>query len=129
MAVLSGLSLGWLLGLPDSILLALAPRSVTTPIAMGLVETAGGSAALAAAFVLFTGLLGSMLVVPLLRRLGFEHPVVLGYATGLAAHGLGTARVYALSGLAGAFAALSMGLNGAFTAIWLPLGLHWLGLN
>lgn len=125
-AVFSGLSLGWLLQLPEPILLALAPRSVTTPIAMSLAQQMGGSAALAAVFVLFSGVLGSLLVLPLLKRFGLQHPVVLGYSTGLAAHGLGTARIYAVSGLAGAFSALSMGLNGAFTAVWLPLCWNYL---
>jgi len=47
--------------------------------------------------------------------------MVLGTATGISAHGIGTARVFQLSETAGAFAGLAMGLNGVVTAILVPL--------
>ena len=127
LGVLSGVGLGWLLGLPPTMLLSLAPRSVTTPIAMSVAEKIGGSASLAAIFVIVTGLLGNMFAKPLLARFRLDQPVILGYASGLAAHGLGTARAFSVSNTAGAFGALAMGLNGAFTAIWVPLLMHVLG--
>lgn len=130
MGVVSGVGIAYLLGLPHEILLALAPRSITTPIAMSVVEVMGGSASMAAAFVVITGLLGTVLAKPVLQRLGLDQPVILGYATGIAAHGLGTARAFAISNVAGAFAALAMGLNGALTAIWLPIcANYWSSLH
>jgi putative effector of murein hydrolase len=44
-----------------------------------------------------------------------------GFAIGLAAHGIGTARAFQISETAGAFSALAMGLNGLLTALLLPL--------
>ena len=46
----SALVLGWALGLPNDVLLSLAPKSVTAPVAMGLAESLGGIPALAAVF-------------------------------------------------------------------------------
>jgi putative effector of murein hydrolase len=54
-------------------------------------------------------------------------PAIRGFATGVAAHGIGTARAFQVSEQAGAFAALAMGLNGALTALLLPLFAGWLG--
>ena len=43
-----------------------------------------------------------------------------GFAAGLAAHGIGTARAFQVDPLAGAFAGIALGLNGAMTAIVTP---------
>ena len=123
------LSAWWMaqgLGLAPSVALSLMPRSVTTPIAMGVAESIGGIPALTATFVIVSGILGAMLVKPLFSYLGGRDPVVLGFATGIAAHGIGTARVFQLSETAGAFAGLAMGLNGLLTAVLVPLIAHYL---
>ena len=51
---------------------------------------------------------------------------VIGFATGIAAHGIGTARAFQVSPEAGAFSALGMGLNGVLTAILVPLLAGWI---
>ncbi|MGL6069656.1 LrgB family protein [Craterilacuibacter sp.] len=114
------------LGLTRNVALSLMPRSVTTPIAMGVAEAIGGIPALTATFVIVSGILGAVLVKPLFSYLGWRDPVVLGFATGIAAHGIGTARVFQLSESAGAFAGLAMGLNGLLTAVLVPLIVHYL---
>ncbi len=127
MGIASSVVLGRLFGLPETMVLSLVPRSVTTPIAMGVAEAIGGEPTLAAAFVIVSGILGAVLVRPLFSRLGLMDERVLGFATGVAAHGIGTARVFQVSQGAGAFAALAMGLNGLMTALLAPLLLGWLG--
>lgn len=118
------MGLAWLFQLsPDSVL-AFATRAVTTPIAIGIAEKIHSPVALAAALVGFSGVLGAALAEPLLR--GVKSDVARGFALGLAAHGVGTARAFQLHPTAGAFAALGMGLNGMLTAFWLPPVLHWL---
>lgn len=118
------MGLAWLFQLsPDSVL-AFATRAVTTPIAIGIAEKIHSPIALAAALVGFSGVLGAALAEPLLR--GVKSDVARGFALGLAAHGVGTARAFQLHPTAGAFAALGMGLNGMLTAFWLPPVLHWL---
>jgi predicted murein hydrolase (TIGR00659 family) len=124
--IVSGTLLGRMMGLPRQVLLSLMPRSVTTPIAMGVAESIGGIPALAAALVILTGIAGAVMVRPLLHRLGLGDDRVLGFATGIAAHGVGTARAFQLSETAGAFAGLAMGLNGLLTPVLVPLLVGWL---
>ncbi|WP_028535177.1 LrgB family protein [Paludibacterium yongneupense] len=124
--IVSGTVLGRAMGLPRQAVLSLMPRSVTTPIAMGVAESIGGIPALAAALVILTGIVGAVMVRPLLYRFGLKDDRVLGFATGIAAHGVGTARAFQLSETAGAFAGLAMGLNGLLTPVLVPMLVGWL---
>ncbi len=115
----SAVGLAWLLGLSGDTLLSLAPRAVTTPIAIGISERIGGIPALTALVVIVSGVIGAVVAPPLLRAFGIRDPRVQGLAIGTAAHGIGTAQAFELSPEAGAFAGLAMGLNGALTALLL----------
>lgn len=120
-ATVLGVGLGWLFGVDQQMLMTLAPKSVTSPIAMLVAAEIGGVAALAAVFVLLTGVLGAMFGPELLRLIGVRHPAAHGMALGLAAHAVGTARALQEGEECGAFAALSMSLMGVATAVLLPL--------
>lgn len=121
-AVASTLGLAMLLGARTETLLSLAPRSVTSPIAMGIAEQIGGIPSLAAGLVLLTGSIGCALGPWIFRLLRIKDPVVQGFTLGLAAHGFGTAHAFArLGAVAGAFSGLAMGLTGLLTAFLLPL--------
>jgi len=126
-AVGSALALGYAFGLPHDILVTLAPKSVTTPIAMGIAERLGGIASLAAVLVICTGVIGAILLTPLMGLLKIRDEGAKGLAAGVAAHGIGTARAFQLSPLAGTFAGLGMGLNGFLTALLVPLLVLLLG--
>lgn len=125
-AMLSAYAIGAALGASRETLVSLAPKSVTMPIAMAVAEPLGGIPALAASMVLVTGVLGAVCTRYLLRWLRIRDHAVAGFAIGLAAHGIGTARALQISQQAGAFAALAMGLNGLLTALSLPWVLPWL---
>ena len=125
-AALSAVALGALFGASHELLMSLAPKSVTTPIAMGVAEKLGGLPSLTAVLVIATGILGAIGAHGLYRALHIEDHAVRGFAIGLASHGIGTARAFQVSEQAGAFAALAMGLNGLFTAAALPALLPWL---
>ena len=121
-AVASTLGLALLLGAEHETVMSLAPRSVTSPIAMGIAEQIGGIPSLAAGLVLITGSIGCALGPMIFRLLGVRDPVVQGFTMGLAAHGFGTAHSFAkLGAMAGAFSGLAMGLTGLITAFILPL--------
>ncbi|WP_404418725.1 LrgB family protein [Marinospirillum sp.] len=120
-AVLSTMALVKLLGGREDTLMSLAPKSVTSPIAMGIAEQIGGYPALAAGIVLITGATGCVLGPPIFRLLRIEDHAVQGFAMGLAAHGFGTAQSFSLSNLAGAFAGLAMGVTGLLSAFLIPL--------
>ena len=118
----SAMGLAWLFGLSHDSILAFGTRAVTTPIAIGIGEKIHAPIALAAALVGFSGVLGAAVAEPLLK--GVKSDVARGFAMGLAAHGVGTARAFQIHPTAGAFAALGMGLNGMLTAFWLPPLVH-----
>ena len=120
-AALSAVALGWLFGASPQTLLALAPKSVTAPVAMGIAEKLGGLPSLTAVLVILTGILGSMIGPPLLNLFGIRDWAARGFAIGTASHGIGTARALQVNELAGAFSGLAMGLNGLATAILVPL--------
>lgn len=120
-AAASAMLLGRLLGAPREIVLSLGPKSVTTPIAMGVAEQIGGNPSLAAVFVLITGLAAGVLVGPAMRLVRVTDQRAQGLAAGTAGHGLATARMLLVSETAGAFGGLAIGLNGVITAIVVPL--------
>lgn len=116
-AIASAVAIAWVLGAPREILASLAAKSVTAPIAMALTESIGGIPALAAVLVVLTGILGSVIVTPLMNALRITDYAARGFAVGVASHGIGTARAFQVSEEAGTFAGIAMGLNGALTAL------------
>ncbi|HQC72627.1 MAG TPA: LrgB family protein, partial [Candidatus Competibacteraceae bacterium] len=120
-AILSAIGLAALLGASPRTLLSLAPKSVTTPVAMGIAEKIGGLPSLTAVLVILTGVIGAVAAPALLRGLRIHDDAIKGLAIGVAAHGIGTARAFQISTLAGAFAGLAIGLNALLTAVLVPL--------
>ena len=113
--------LGWWFGAEHMILMTMAPKSVTSPIAMLVAEQIGGVAALAAVFVLITGVIGAIFGPALLALCGVHNPAARGMALGLTAHAVGTSVALQEGEECGAFAALAMSLMGVATAVLLPL--------
>nr|WP_210396764.1 LrgB family protein [Motiliproteus sediminis] len=115
------LAIAWSLGADTTVLLSLAPKSVTAPIAVSLTEQLGGLVGLAVGIVALTGVLGSLLTPLFWRWIKGDDDRVLGFVMGLNGHGIATAQAFEISAKAGAFSSLAMGLTGALTALLLPL--------
>jgi predicted murein hydrolase (TIGR00659 family) len=127
-ATISAVGIAALLGASRETLVSLAPKSVTTPIAMGIAEKLGGLPSLTAVLVVSTGIVGAVLARGTLNLLRVKDHSVRGFAVGVAAHGIGTARAFQVSETMGAFAGLAMGLNGLLTAFLVPaLARIWSG--
>jgi predicted murein hydrolase (TIGR00659 family) len=120
-AVASAVGIARALGGERNILLSLAPKSVTTPIAMGISEQIGGLPSLTAVSVVMTGIGGAVFGGWVLDRVRVRDEAARGMAMGVASHGIGTARALQWNRTSGAFAALAMALNGLLTALLLPL--------
>lgn len=123
-AAAAGVAIAGLAGAPAAVLATLAPRSVTTPVAMGIAERLGGLPSLTAVVVICSGIIGAALGPLLLTWLGVADWRARGLALGTAAHGIGTARALRVNDTAGAFAGLAMGLNALASALLLPLLWH-----
>jgi putative effector of murein hydrolase len=101
-------------------LLSLAPKSATAPVAIGVAEAIGGSPTLTAVLVILTGITGAVIVTPLMNSLGVRDWRARGFAVGVVSHGIGTARAFQVNETAGAFAGIGMGLNAMLTAVLVP---------
>lgn len=122
-AMASAILIARAFGAPNAVLIALAPKSVTAGVAMGITEALGGDPALTAVLVILTGIIGAVLVTPLMNLIGVRDFRARGFAAGLASHGIGTARAFQVNDVAGTFAGIAMGLNALVTAILVPLAL------
>jgi len=121
----SALVLGWAMDLPTEVVLSLAPKSVTAPVAMGIAEKIGGIPALAAVFAVITGLVGALSGKYLFDALRIPTDstgwTARGFALGTASHGIGAARALHVNADAGAYAGLALGLQVVLAALLLPL--------
>ncbi|WP_324735121.1 CidB/LrgB family autolysis modulator [Thermococcus sp. SY098] len=119
-AILSAFYVAKILGAEEIVLLSIAPKSITTAIAIGVSEKIGGIPALTAVLVILTGIMGNAVGVEVLNIIRVKDRVARGLAMGVSSHGLGTARIILDDELAGAVSGLAMALNGVFTSLVLP---------
>ena len=124
-AAVSALGVVWAFGAPEGVLVAIAPKSVTAGVAMSITEAQGGDPALTAVLVILTGMIGALVVTPLMDALGIRDYRARGFAVGLASHGIGTARAFQVDPVAGTFAGIAIGLNAVMTAVIVPVVLGW----
>ena len=117
-----------LLGASQEIILSLAPKSVTTPIAMEVAKSVGGIPSLTAAVVVVVGLLGAVCGFKTMKIVHVGSPIAQGLSMGTAAHAVGTSTAMDVSRKYGAYASLGLTLNGIFTALLTPTLLHLLGI-
>jgi predicted murein hydrolase (TIGR00659 family) len=121
----SALGLGWALNLPADVVLSLAPKSVTAPVAMGIADKIGGIPALAAVFAVLTGMVGALSGKYLFDTLRIPTApagwMARGFALGTASHGIGAARALHVNADAGAYAGLALGLQVVLASLLIPL--------
>lgn len=129
--IVSACGVAALLGASPEVVRSLAPRSVTTPIAIEIARRAGGIPSLSAAVVILSGVLGAAVGPALLRVAGVRSRTATGIALGAAAHGVGTARAVEEGEVEAAGAGVAIGLMGVVTAVLTPLVLAllaWVGI-
>ena len=120
-AIVSMVLLAEAAGLPRAVILALAPKSVTAGVAMGISEQLGADPSLTAVSVILTGIMGAIIVTPLMNQAGITDFRARGFAAGLAAHGIGTAHAFQVDAVAGVFSGIAMSLNALVTSLLVPL--------
>ena len=115
------------LGASHEVIVSLAPKSVTTPIAMEVCKTSGGIPSLTAAIVVIVGLFGAIFGFKILEVWHVRNPFSQGISMGTAAHAVGTSRAMEKGETYGAYSSLGLILNGVLTALLTPFGLKLLG--
>ena len=116
------------LGASHEVIVSLAPKSVTTPIAMEVCKAAGGIPSLTAAIVVIVGLFGAIFGFKILEVWHVRNPFSQGISMGTAAHAVGTSRAMEKGETYGAYSSLGLILNGVLTALLTPFVLKLLGV-
>lgn len=136
--ILAGISCGALSTLTTAVLLAkisgldslitasIAPKSITAPIAIEISLLTGGDPAIAVAFVVFTGTLGSIIGPGVLSFCKIANPIARGLAMGVTSHGQGTATILQEGALQGAMAGVAMAVAAIFISFIAPFYVPWL---
>ena len=101
--------------------LSMLPKSLTTPIAMGVSTTIGGTASLTAVFAILAGILAAVVLPVLMRVFKINSPAAIGLAAGTGGSGIAAAAVIPLGPVPAAFAGVAIGVNGLLTALLAPL--------
>lgn len=118
--IVSVIVIGKLMGADQALIATLQPKSVTTPIAMGLAEKSGGIPSLTAVIVVAVGIFGSIVGPIVMKVLGIRSHIAKGLALGASSHGVGTAAAIQIGAIEGALSGLAIGLMGIMTAVLIP---------
>lgn len=127
-ATSSAIIVAMMFGASKELVISIAPKSITTPVAMGISETLGGDPTLTATIVMITAVSGVLFISPLMNILRIRDQRARGLATGITCHGMGTAHALAENPLAGSFSGIGMGISCLITAVIIPILLKALGI-
>ena len=116
------------LGASQEVICSLAPKSVTSPIAMEVAAATGGIPSLSAAVVILVGLFGAVLGFKVLDLGQVKSPIAQGLSMGTASHAIGTSAAMEVGRKYGAYASLGLTLNGILTSILAPVVLKLMGI-
>ena len=116
-AIVSAVAVAAAWDVPRAVLISLAPKSVTAAVAMSISDHLGGLPSLTAVLVVITGVLGAVIVTPLMNAMRLHDYAARGFA----AHGIGAARAFTVDPLAGTMAGIAMGLNAVFSSLLVPV--------
>ena len=114
------------LGAEREVVLSLAAKSVTNPIAIEITRTIGGIPAITAATVIVAGLVGQIAGYTVLKNT-VVMPSSVGMSLGTASHAMGIAASLERSRRMAAYAGLGLTLNGVLTAAIAPIIIPVLG--
>ena len=126
--IVSVVFIAWLMGASKEIIFSLAPKSVTTPIAIEISRSIGGIAPLTASVVIVVGIFGAVFGYSILKLTGVKNPLSQSLSMGNAAHAIGTSKSMEISPAYGAMSSIGLIVNGIFTAILAPYVLKLMGI-
>lgn len=126
--IVSVVLIGWGMGASKEVILSMAPKSVTTPIAMDVSRVIGGIPALTTGVVMYVGIFGAMFGFIIMKIFRVKNPISQGFSIGMASHALGTTKSMEISPSFGAFATVGLIINGVLTAVLAPFIIEFLSL-
>ena len=110
-----------LVGLSETLMLSLLPKSITIPMGSVVSAQIGGIPPVTIIAITITGITGAVAAPAVCRFCRIKHKVAQGIAIGTASHALGTTKAMEMGEVQGAMSSLSIGVAGLFTAIVTPI--------
>ena len=104
-------------GLSRASYVTMLPKSITTPIGIGVAEELGGYVAITAASIVISGILGNIFAETVCKMFGIREPIARGIAIGCSSHALGTVKALEMGEVEGAMSSLSIALAGILTVV------------
>ncbi len=119
--IVSVVAIADLMGATNEVIISLAPKSVTTPIAIEISSALGGIESLTAAVVVCVGILGAIIGYRTMSIIKLNDDISKGLAMGTASHAVGTAASMEVSPIHGVYATLGLIINGVLTSLFAPI--------
>ncbi|MBR3608799.1 MAG: LrgB family protein [Bacteroidales bacterium] len=119
--IVSVVAIADLMGATNEVIISLAPKSVTTPIAIEISSALGGIESLTAAVVVCVGILGAVIGYRTMSIIKLRDDISKGLAMGTASHAVGTAASMEVSPIHGVYATLGLIINGVLTSLFAPI--------
>ena len=120
--------LGNVLAVPQEVLMASIPKSVTTAIAIEIAGKMGWIVSITVMFVILTGIVGAVIAPYCIKLARIKSPVSKGVGIGTSAHAMGTSYAITLGEVEGAMSGLTIGLHAIIASVVVPLLISLLGL-
>ncbi|MCF0215507.1 MAG: LrgB family protein [Fibrobacteraceae bacterium] len=115
-----------IIGLSETLMLSLLPKSITIPMGSVVSEQIGGIPSITIISIVITGITGAVTASVVCKFFHIKNKVAQGIAIGTASHALGTTRAMEIGETQGAMSSLSIGIAGVFTAVVAPLIINWI---
>ena len=108
-------------GIKYLLAVSLFPKSVTTAMAVGIIDKMGGITTVTLVVVVIPGILTSVLAPVFLKLLKIDDPVAIGLSLGGTGHAIGTGTALKYGHVEGAMAGLAIGVTGIVYVIISPI--------
>jgi predicted murein hydrolase (TIGR00659 family) len=115
--MLSVLAFSRFFGLNHASYVTMLPKSITTPIGIGVAEELGGYVAITVASIVISGVLGNIFAESVCNVFGIREPIAKGIAIGCSSHAMGTVKALEMGEVEGAMSSLSIALAGILTVV------------
>ena len=102
-------------GLSHASYVTMLPKSITTPIGIGVAEELGGYVSITVASIVISGILGNLLAESVCKVFGIYEPIAKGIAIGCSSHAMGTVKALEMGEMEGAMSSLSIAIAGILT--------------
>lgn len=122
--VLFGMAI--LFKLDRTLLYSLLPKSITTPIAIGISAEIGGLQVITIVAVVIAGITGAAIGPAIIKLFRIKEPIAQGLCLGASSHAVGTSKAMEMGEIQGAMGSLAIVVTGIMSVIIIPILVNFL---